>query len=257
MLASSFLAFSLASILSVSSVQESRDYAAALEAARQQQKPLVVVLEDASGEDGRPAAWLRRPDDLLAGFQVCRIDISVPRGRRVAELYGAHQFPYTVITDVDCHKILFRAAGPISDDYLRQALQRHIPSTVALTIKGESDPKPFAYRTLADAEKASRASSRPLLVVVSMNPCHFCDKLKHESLENARVAHRIASEFESIVINEAEHPEWVQRQHVNIFPTTLILSPSGTVLDRIEGFLPADRFHGRLERIDDVQLSAR
>ncbi|HJN67761.1 MAG TPA: hypothetical protein QF761_16255, partial [Pirellulales bacterium] len=43
------------------------------------------------------------------------IDVTSESGREIARLFGATQFPYTVITDKHLNRIIFRKAGNISD----------------------------------------------------------------------------------------------------------------------------------------------
>ena len=91
------------------------DYGTALHAAQEEQRPLIVVLENphdpaqaaskealASGH-GRP--------ELLEKFELCRVDVTTKVGKQVAEAFGAEQFPYTAITDEKCRKIVHREVG--------------------------------------------------------------------------------------------------------------------------------------------------
>jgi thioredoxin-related protein len=59
----------------------------------------------------------------------------------------------------------------------------------------------------------------------------------------------ISEKFESVVIKKEDHEAWVTKNDVNIFPTTLVVSPSGEVLDHIKGFVKPDDMRSRLKII--------
>ncbi len=95
------------------------DYAQALQAARESNKPLLVVLHKPSepkqtvqqvafSEDSEQAA-------LLKNYELCQIDVSTPAGEAVAAAFGAKSYPYTVITNKTAKKVIFRKAGAFSD----------------------------------------------------------------------------------------------------------------------------------------------
>ncbi len=247
------------------------DYAAALTAARRSHKPLIVLLDDAGATSGFSERLLRVSPELLARFEICRLDVRTPYGDKVANLYHATQFPYTVITDAKCRSILFRGAGEFSADSLIATLSKlaptshlsdinrvhDLPAETSLSMDKSSTLSPFAHADLRSAQRAARKAKRPLLVVVSMTPCHFCDKLKSETLQDERVANRIGEKFESVMIDEAEYQDWVREQEITIFPTVVITSPSGQLLDRIDGFVPPSPLRLRLEKATGTQVTSR
>lgn len=91
------------------------DYGTALHKAQAEQRPLIVVLENPNNpaqsaskealEDshGRP--------ELLDKFELCRVDVTTKVGKKVADAFGAKEFPYTAITDEKCRKIVHREVG--------------------------------------------------------------------------------------------------------------------------------------------------
>jgi hypothetical protein len=83
-------------------VQWQADYGEALAATRQDDRPLLVVLDvpddpksaveteqfEIEGEQGK----------LLESYQLCHVDVSTKYGKKVAEAFRAKQFPFTAIT---------------------------------------------------------------------------------------------------------------------------------------------------------------
>ncbi len=90
----------------------SSDYRLALKNARMANRPLVVVLEDPSRRaQSLEDAVVLDDTGLLGRYELCRVDVTTRTGRRVAEAFGAEQYPYTAVTDSECKFIVHRQAG--------------------------------------------------------------------------------------------------------------------------------------------------
>ena len=239
------------------------DYAKALDSARKAKRPMVVVLEDPRYSKLRADSLIGVKRDLLRQFEVCRVDATSNYGNKVAKLYGATQLPYAVVTDEECKNILFRGAGQFSSDVWNETLENYThekdkaksktdttsQAAASPAKKMKDDIQPFAHQDLKSALAASKKRKVPTLVVVSMNNCHFCDKLQDKTLNNESVRRLIAEKFESVVIKKENHEAWVSKKDVNIYPTTLVVSPNGEVLDHIKGFVEPEDMSSRLRVI--------
>jgi hypothetical protein len=102
-------------------------YANAKHAAAQVQRPLLVVLEDPADPKGRfdqqQLASNASQLDLMKKFELCRMDVNTPYGKRVAEALKATQFPYLAITDKSTSYITFRGAGAMTADEWQHTLE--------------------------------------------------------------------------------------------------------------------------------------
>jgi hypothetical protein len=118
------------------------DYGKALAAARTDQRPLLVVLdapkEDASkdGQNGDGQKSVNKTlmvdqtrSELLKAYQRCHVDVTTEYGKKVAKVFGATQFPLTIIIDKTGSTILCKKSGQISD--------REWNETLATYQKGE------------------------------------------------------------------------------------------------------------------------
>ena len=93
------------------------DYGKALTAARTNQKPLLVVLD--SPKSSQKSANHKLMVDptrskLLKAYQRCHVDVSTKYGKKVAKVFGATQFPLTIIIDKTGSTILCKKMGPLS-----------------------------------------------------------------------------------------------------------------------------------------------
>lgn len=117
--------------LAVSTTTEldwSDHYANAKTQAAAEHRPLLVVLENSADPAGRfdQSALVDegREVELLKHYRLCRMDINTPYGKRVAEAFGAKQFPFTAITDNSAQYITFRSAGAMSAENWAQTLEQ-------------------------------------------------------------------------------------------------------------------------------------
>jgi hypothetical protein len=96
------------------------DYAVALREARAAQRPLLIVLEHPEQTSQRvgPANYRAASSDrdLLANYELCRIDVSTEYGKSIAAVFKATEFPYTAITDRPVKLLIYRRSGRLSGE---------------------------------------------------------------------------------------------------------------------------------------------
>jgi hypothetical protein len=113
-------------VTTTSELEWSDHYANAKVQAAAEHRPLLVVLEDSANPQGRfDQQGLASQDsqvELLNHFRLCRMDVKTEYGKRVAEAFGAKQFPFTAITDKSAQYITFQAGGTMSADQWQQTL---------------------------------------------------------------------------------------------------------------------------------------
>jgi hypothetical protein len=111
------------------SLQWQADYGEALAATRDQERPLLVVLDvpadpkaaleseqlEPKGEQGK----------LLGSYELCHVDVSTKYGKKVADAFHAKDFPFTAIIDRTGSFVLAKQSGPISSDEWLDTLARY------------------------------------------------------------------------------------------------------------------------------------
>jgi len=104
-------------------------YGQARETAKQAKRPLLIVMEDPEKPnakfDDRQLASESGQKDLLQKYLLCRVDVTTPYGKKVAEAFHAKKFPYTAITDKSATYITFRGAGNMKPNDWNEALDEH------------------------------------------------------------------------------------------------------------------------------------
>ncbi|MEO1498114.1 MAG: hypothetical protein AAFV43_13285 [Planctomycetota bacterium] len=104
------------------------DYGEALEATRQTDKPLIVVIDRPEVESERLSPELLSPNSgafPLGAYSLCRVDASTEYGKKVAEVFRVTSFPHVAIIDKTGSIILKRMSGDISRDAWTTTLETH------------------------------------------------------------------------------------------------------------------------------------
>lgn len=105
------------------------DYGKALEATREDEKPLLVVLDKPTETEARiepsllcEGAITGKRRKLLRPYRLCHVDVSTKYGKKVAKAFRAGDFPYTAIIDKSGSKIIFSKAGKMKSEQWDETL---------------------------------------------------------------------------------------------------------------------------------------
>lgn len=110
-------------------VQWQADYGQALAATRSDQRPLLVVIDNPVDPKTAFEQKLLDADgvqaELLKSYQLCHVDVSTEYGKKVAEAFGAKQFPHTAIIDKTGSTVLFKKPGQIGGEEWQTTLAKY------------------------------------------------------------------------------------------------------------------------------------
>ena len=105
-------------------------------------------------------------------------------------------------------------------------------------IQWHSDP--------AKAHRLARQQNRPLLLLVTMDSCLYCTKIKQSTYMDNAVAVQVADGFVASRIDAKHHKALVEQLKIEVYPTTVIISPDYQVLDVIRGYVDSARLRQRM-----------
>ncbi len=97
------------------------------------------------------------------------------------------------------------------------------------------------------AKKVTREKRLPMLVFVTRQDCYYCTKMKQSTYADRDVIAEVHRSFVPVQMSGAGHEPAVQKLGIQLYPTTVLLSPEGEVLDVITGYVPVDELKPRLE----------
>ena len=89
---------------------------------------------------------------------------------------------------------------------------------------------------------------RPLLLDFGTVNCFYCKKLDETTFRDAAVIARLNRDFLPVKIDAARYPTLVQHLNIQFYPTLVVASPAGKILNTQTGFVEASAFLTFLRR---------
>ncbi len=92
------------------------DYGTALKQTRQDDRPLLVVIDQPGvAEESLPESLLSdNTEGTLADYDLCRVDASTKYGKKVADAFKTDAFPYVAFVDKSGEVILHQHSGELT-----------------------------------------------------------------------------------------------------------------------------------------------
>lgn len=118
--------------------------------------------------------------------------------------------------------------------------------SVADSLWGQKVDRVSWHTDLVVAHRRCIAEKRAMLLFVTTDGCPYCLKMMQSTYVEAGIAKEASNTFVLTMVNGAEQADVVEKIGVRIYPTTYIFDPTHGVIDRIEGFVPADQLRKRL-----------
>jgi protein disulfide-isomerase len=123
-----------------------------------------------------------------------------------------------------------------------------IAGLVVLTAASTASAKGW-MRDVERALSVAQSEQRPLVLFVSSDHCVHCDRMIATTFRDVNVRQTLGSSFVVAAIKGAERPDLIEHLQIRSFPTTVLVSPEGEVLDLVIGYVDAERFQQRLGRL--------
>lgn len=105
------------------------NYGTALNVAKEQAKPLLVILENPNDDARRVTQVAFRSEEtsaeLLRPYVLCRVDVTTEYGQRVARAFNADEVPHVSIIDKTGQVQIFKQSGPFTTEQWQATLTAH------------------------------------------------------------------------------------------------------------------------------------
>jgi protein disulfide-isomerase len=127
-----------------------------------------------------------------------------------------------------------------------------------MAAEAPSDTQGVAWETnLKDAWQRALRQNRPLLLMVSLDHCGYCTKMKQETFRDADLADRIGASYVAVLVDAKHNAEFVRKLGVRVYPSTFLISADSKILARVEGYLSAGAMQRRLTAADRTDVARR
>ncbi len=100
----------------------------------------------------------------------------------------------------------------------------------------------FRHRSVQAAWATAVAQRRPLVVMFTTDHCGFCTKMLKETYSDPRVERLLVRNAVTVMAHTRDYAELAQKLGVQGFPTSLVVSPAGDVLQVAPGYVDAKQF---------------
>lgn len=87
---------------------------------------------------------------------------------------------------------------------------------------------------------------RPVLLFVTTDGCVYCERMLDQVFKDEKVQADLNSNFVPAMLKLNASAELAQQLKITIYPTTVIISPDGKILDYVRGYLSTDQFQARM-----------
>lgn len=104
----------------------------------------------------------------------------------------------------------------------------------------------FDHATVEGAWKEAILRRRPLLVMFTSDNCTYCRKMAKETFGNPQVQHLLRGRTESVMAHSDDYAALIKKLGIRGYPSSLLISPEGEVLEFIEGYLEPKAFAQRV-----------
>jgi thioredoxin-related protein len=104
----------------------------------------------------------------------------------------------------------------------------------------------FDHKTVEEAWKVAIEKKKPLLVMFTSNNCTFCRKMIADTYSNQGVKDLLRGRTESVMAHSDHYASLIKKLGIRGYPSSLLISPEGEVLDFMEGYVDAQEFTKRV-----------
>jgi len=106
----------------------------------------------------------------------------------------------------------------------------------------------FQHETVELAWRAAAERKRPLVIMFKSDRCPHCDRMLAETYAHPQISQFLAAHAETALAHSTDYADLIKRLGIRGYPTTLVISAEGQIVDSMEGFLEPAEFAKRITR---------
>ena len=95
-----------------------------------------------------------------------------------------------------------------------------------------------------------------MLLFITTQNCLYCRKMEHDTFASQKVVWGIQRSCVPVAVAAEKNEALVKKLRVNLYPTTVIISPTSGVVDYIVGYVGPDEFSRRLAAATERSTAA-
>ncbi len=104
----------------------------------------------------------------------------------------------------------------------------------------------FTQTSVAKGWQQAVAQKRPLLVMFTTDGCVYCEKMMTQTYRHPAVEQMLSQNVVTVLAHADNHRALIKKMGIRSFPSSLLVSPKGEVLDFVPGYVDAKKFTQRV-----------
>jgi thioredoxin-related protein len=106
----------------------------------------------------------------------------------------------------------------------------------------------FQHETVGLAWLAAADRKRPLVIMFKSDRCPHCDRMLAETYAHPQIRQFLYDNAETALAHSRDYADLVKRLGIRGYPTTLVISAEGQIVDSVEGYVEPVEFARRITR---------
>jgi len=120
----------------------------------------------------------------------------------------------------------------------------------SLSMAASPQPQGMSWQpTMESAKRLAAQTNRLVLVHFWASWCGACRMVEREVLRNSGVASELQKNFVPVKINADHFPATARHYGVTALPTSIVITPEGRLLEKVQGRIAASDYVARLNRV--------
>lgn len=104
----------------------------------------------------------------------------------------------------------------------------------------------FRHASVEQAWRTAAAAKRPLVVMFTSANCPHCDRMLAETYGNPAIQRLLTENAETVLADDAAYHKLAAKLGIRAYPTTIVVSGEGKIVDAVEGYVDAAKFAQRI-----------
>ena len=104
----------------------------------------------------------------------------------------------------------------------------------------------FSQTSIEKGWKLAKRQQRPMLVMFTSNNCKYCKKMLAETYSHPAIERMLDANTQTVLAHADNYEGLVKKLGIRGYPSSVLVSPKGDVLDLVEGFMPPKEFAKRV-----------
>ena len=104
----------------------------------------------------------------------------------------------------------------------------------------------FSQKSIEKGWQVAKRRQQPMLVMFTSNNCMYCEKMLAETYGHPAIERMLQASTQTVLAHADDYEGLVKKLGIRGYPSSVLVSPKGDVLDLVEGFLPPKEFAKRV-----------